>query len=133
MADKVSREVATAEVDSWLDFKKVSSKKRETHREHIDNLVDAIVDGSLTLSKDKDFIHDLKFPIEGEESLKTLTYKPRLKVETVQMHLQGVKSGDNYGAIHAYIAALTTKPKTLIKVLDTEDYAVAYGIAIFFM
>lgn len=130
----IPRETATDEVNGWLDYKKVSAKKRETHKEHIDNLVDAMVEGNLTLNEAKEFTQLLKFPIEGgEEKLSELKYKPRLKVETVQMHLHGVKPSDNYGLINAYISALTTKPKALIKNLDSEDYTLAYGIAVFFM
>lgn len=131
--DKISREVAAQEINGWLDYKKISAKKRELHKDAIDNLVDAVVEGALTLNENFEFTQTLKFPLEGEANLTALKYKPRVKVETVQMHLQGVKPTDNYGLIHSYIAALTTQPKSLIKNLDTEDYSVAYGIAIFFM
>jgi hypothetical protein len=132
---KIAREVAESEVTGWLDEKKVGTKKRELHKEHIENLIDSIMDGILVL-KDGEFIQTLKFPLKGEadsDGVATLKFKQRVKVETVQMHLQGVKANDNYGMINGYIAALTTQPKTLIKAMDTEDYSTAYGIAIFFM
>jgi hypothetical protein len=134
--EKITREIAEAEVNNWLDQKRVSQKKRETHKEHIDNLVDSIVEGFLSLNDKGEFVQALKFPLTSEdqsEPVSTLKYKPRIPVEAVQMHLIGVKPNDNYGMIHAYVAALTTKPKALIKKMDTEDYSVAYGIAIFFM
>lgn len=132
--EKVSREVAEQEVYAWLDYKKVSTKKRESYKEHTDTLVDAIVDGYLSLNKDDmSFEHTLKFPTEGEMLLTKLTYKPRLKVQTVHLHLQNVKSNDADGRLCAYIAALTSKPKELVKHLDSEDYSIGQSIAIFFL
>lgn len=130
---EINRETAKKEVESWLDEKKVSAKKRETHKENIENLIDSICDGTLVLEKGE-FVQKLNFPVPGEaQEITTLRFKQRVNVETVQMHMQGVKPTDNYGMISAYIAALTTQPKGVIKKLDTEDYTIAYGIAIFFM
>jgi hypothetical protein len=132
--NKISREGAAKEVTAWLDFKKITEKKRETYKDNIENLIDSMSEGNLTLDeKTFEFTHTLKFQIEGEAPLTTLKYKPRITVEKVQVHLQGVRPNDNYGLINAYIAALTTQPKSVIKQLDTEDYSVAYGIAVFFM
>ena len=133
MAEVVSREVAQSEIDKWLDHKKISAKKREQQKDSIDSLVDAVVEGTLVLKEDFTLVHTLKFPTDGESPIKTLEYKPRLKMDIVHAHLQNVKSTDADGRVAAYVAALTTKSKTIVKALDTEDYSVAQSIAVFFL
>ncbi len=134
MENKISKEQAIIEVDSWLDYKKVSEKKRESQKDSVEALVEAVMDGSLTLdSGTKEFTHTLKFPTDGEKPCRELVYKPRLRVSSTHAHLQGVKANDADGRILAYVAALTSKPKDLIKALDTEDYSVAQSVAVFFL
>lgn len=131
--NKVGREVAEKEIESWLDFKKVNEKKREAYKDNIDTLIDAVADGTLTLNDDKTFVQKLRFPIGEGDSIKTLSYKPRLKVSTVHVCLQGVKSTDADGRVCAYVSALTGTDRNIIKALDTEDYSVGQAIAIFFL
>lgn len=129
----INRELAQQEIESWLDFKKINEKKREAQKEQIETLIDAVADGSLTLSPDKKLIQVLKFPTEGEMPVTKMEYAPRLKVSTIHEKLQGVKSTDADGRICAYIAALTNNPKNVVKAMDTEDYGVAQAVAIFFL
>lgn len=132
----VTREIAVAEVTKWLDAKKVNDKKREAFKDSIETIADAICDGSLSLGEGNVLIHKLKFPVEttdGKVAFDSLEYKPRLKMETIHTHLQNVKSNDADGRVCAYIAALASKPKDLIKKLDTEDYSIGQAIAIFFL
>ncbi len=129
----ISKDIAQTEVDKWLDYKKIGESKREKQRESIDALIENFADGILILKDDHTIIHTLKIPLDGEIPLKTLEYKPRLKTETVQLHLQGVKATEIDARLSAYIAALTSKPKALINKMDTEDTIIAQSIAIFFM
>lgn len=131
---KVSREAAEQEVNNWLDFKKVNAKKRETFKENIDILVDAISDGNLVID-DKDFVftHTLKFPLGEGDSVRELKYKPRVKVSTIHVCLQNVKAGDADGRICGHIAALTGIDRNIIKQQDTEDYEIGRSIAVFFL
>lgn len=131
--EKITKETAIKEVDSWLDYKKVNEKKRETYRDHIETLVDAVCDGSVIIREDSVIVHELKFPIEGELPINKLEYKPRVKVQTVHLHMQGVKQNDADGRVCAYVAAISSKPKEVIKALDTEDYSISQAVAIFFM
>lgn len=130
---KVSRDVAEKEITKWLDFKRVNDKKRETQSDSVDVLIDAVADGFLTLNDNHTLVHNLIFPIEGELPVRELEYKPRLKVSTVHTHLNGVKSSDADGRVCAYVAALTSRPKDVIKGLDTEDYSISQSIAVFFL
>jgi hypothetical protein len=130
---KVAREVAEQEIEKWLDYKKVSPKKRESLADHIDTLIDTVCDGYLVLNDDHSLTLQLKFPIESETQTSDLNFKPRIKVNTVYNHMQGVKAGDGDGRLFANVAALTSKPKELIKALETEDYSICQAIAVFFL
>jgi len=132
---KVSREVAEKEVEQWLDHKKISPKKRETQKEYVEVLIDAVSEGVLTLQSETHiFVHTLKFPPEGaEDPIKTLEYKPRLQYANVKGHLRGVASGDGDARFIAYMAALTSKPKLVFEKLDSEDMSVAQAITLFFV
>lgn len=131
--NKVTKEQAEIEVNEWLDFKKVGSAKRESQEEQIKALVNAIAEGDLVLNEKKEFVQTLKVPVGVEIKIETLTYVPRINMETVHAKLQGVKSNDADGRVLAYIAALTGKAKSILKSMDTEDYGVAQAIAIFFL
>ncbi len=133
LSTKVSADVATKEIDKWLDYKHIKEKKRESFKEQIEALIDAVADGNLILNEKHELVQTLTFPLDGDLPLKELNYKPRLKVSTIHQHLNGVKSTDADGRICAYVAALTSKPKDVIKGLDTEDYSIAQAIAIFFL
>jgi len=131
---KVSKEVAEAEVNVWLDYKRVSEKKREAYKEQIESLVDAICEGLLSLKEDKTFIYELREPVgSAETKITKLEFKPRLKMGTIHQHLQGVKPSDADGRVCAYIAALTSTTKSVLSQLDSEDYAIPQSIAIFFL
>jgi hypothetical protein len=131
---KVNRETAEAEINSWLDFKKISEKKRTNYKENIESLVDAVCEGILSVNPEgKELVQILNFPIGEEMKVNKLEYKPRLTVGAVQSHLNGVKATDADGRIIAYIAALTSQPKELIKKMDTEDNGLAQSIAVFFL
>ena len=133
MAKKVSQEQAQLEVEKWLDMKRVSPKKRETYADAIESLVDAVVFGQLVLTDDLHFVQTLDVPTEGDAPVTELKFKPRLKVGEVHSQMNGVKSGDADGRVTALIAALTGKPKGVVKALDTTDYSVAQNIALFFL
>lgn len=130
---KVSKEVAEKEVSSWLDYKKISDKKKEGFKENIESMVDAICDGVLTLEADFTLTHHLKFPIESEVKTTELKYKPRLKMVDVHKQLAGVEAKNVDGRVVAYIAALTDKPKRVITELESEDYGIAQSVAVFFL
>jgi len=131
----VSLDVAQAEVEKWLDYKKVSQGKRDKQKAQIEVLVDAVCDGTLVLKEDLTWVHNLKFPVTlaDKEELKTLSYKPRISQGEAHMHLQRFKADDVDGRVLAYVLALTKTPQDFIKRLDTEDSSIAQGIAIFFI
>lgn len=128
----VTVEVATAEVEAWMDFKKISAQKRETRKEQTETIIGAIVEGSLILEENK-FTQILKEPFGVDVKFEKLEYKSRIPIDLVHMHLKNVKSDDPDGRLLAHVAALTQKPKDVLKKMDTEDYATAQAIAYFFL
>jgi len=133
--EKVSEDQARAEVNAWLDAKRVKPPKREAHSDAIDDLVYAMVYGQLTLdSETNEFNQKLDVPIEGEGASTTdLKYKFRLRVNETHSKMKGVKANDPDGRVMALVAALTGKPRAIIGKLDTGDYSVAQSIALFFL
>lgn len=130
----VDIEVAKLEVEKWLDYKKIRSGKRQSLTDNIESLEEAICEGIIVLDDKMNLVHHLLFPLEKEDDkVEILTYKPRIKLETLHIHLQGVKPGDADGRITAYIAAVSGQTKGLIKKLDTEDSGIAQAIALFFI
>ena len=136
MAKKINLKTAEAEIKKWLDYKKVSPKKRESLQDNIDNMVDCIVDGTLVLQDDMKLLHTLSFPLEndkGEVTVKELIYKPRLQVRDINVKMKGLKPTDADGRIIGYTRALTDQPAEVIKSLDTEDNTLAQHITGFFL
>lgn len=132
--NKVAREVAEAEIKSWLDKKKVFESTRESYKDSIEVLVDAMVEGYLTLDeKDFTLTHTLMFPPEKEQSFTELKYKSRLNDNMLQPFLSGVKTSDADGRLLAYVAALTGVNRGILKAIDTADKKISMAIAIFFL
>jgi hypothetical protein len=133
---KIATEVATAEVNKWLDLKKIGEKKREDKKDSIDSMIGAICEGMLTIDDRGTITQKLKFPIKdesGKVELEELKYKPRLSTAQIQACLQGTKLTDLYALPIALISALTDQAKTIIKLLDSEDSSVGQSIANFFL
>lgn len=132
---KIAREVAEEEVKSWLEFRKVKKKKLDENKDDIDVIIDAIVDGVITIENNV-INQKLTYPLgkEGDsESIAVLSFKPRLKVSTVRVCTQGIKSNDNVGIAGGYIAAATGVDRNLINSMDMEDFSVSQSIVIFFL
>lgn len=128
--EKVDPVVAAGEVTRWLDQKRVMPKKRESLKEQIETMTDAIVHGVLSIDEEGVITHKLLYPLEG--FAEELTYKPRIRVEDVQARLKNQKSTDVDARILATMAALTGKSMGVLAKLDSEDLSVAQSIVIFF-
>lgn len=130
----VPETLAAQEIESWLDYKKISDRKRETNADTIASMTEAISEGVLTLDSNSYVLtHKLKFPVGTEVETKELKIKPRVKVGDIHQQMKGVKATDVDERIIAILAALTDKPKAFLKSLDAEDYSVLQNIAIFFI
>ena len=128
---KVTREQAEKEITSWLDKKKVFDSQREENKASYELLVDAMMEGYLTLdSTTFEFKHKL---IEPLTETFDLTYKSRMNDKMVKPHLNGVKPTDAEGRLLAYGAALTTMPKAVLEGLDSSDKKIMIAILVFFL
>ena len=133
---KIALDVAKKEAQKWLDHKRIKPKKREALSDQIDTIVDGISDGSLILEKNHNFTYTLSFPLknsDGEETVKTLTFKPRISVKEITARMKGVKSNDADARVLGYIAALIDQPSALLSEMDTEDNSIAQAFATFFL
>ena len=72
-------------------------------------------------------------PLEDEKPLNEITYKSRLNQRMLEPHLRGVKADDGDGRVLAYLAALTSQPKGILKALDTADKRICNAIVLFFI
>jgi len=133
---KVSIEVATADLNRWLDKKKVSDAIREKQQVVIDELADAIACGLLTVSENCELEYKLSEPVtdsDGNISVGSLKFKNRLRVDEVMSRLKGLDPKDVDGRMMAYVGALTGVATGLLKKMDTDDYKIPQSIAVFFM
>jgi len=136
MDELLPREKAEADFQQWLDLKKISDTKRRESESSANTIIEALMNGGLVLGEDGVLTQKLKFPIEdnkGNPTYSTLEFKPRVKVENIHAHLQGVKSADADGRVAAMIAAVTSKSKAIVLKMDTEDYSIGQAIVVFFL
>lgn len=132
--EKVTPEMAEEEVQKWLDFKKISPSKRTDKKDQIKQLVNAIIDGDISINEENEIVQVLKTPIgTGDKQIKEFKYKPRITVGAVQQHLKNIQTSDADGRVVCYIQALTGQSAGMIKGLDSVDYDIAQTIAIFFI
>lgn len=129
----VSIAMATDEVKSWLDHKRIPQNKRDSFQAMIDNLIAAVVDGDLSLDDNFNWHHKLIFPLEGSIDSK-LTYKPRISDVHLSKYEKAVKGTEFSAIMKRTILALTDAPLGVINNLDTStDKQIAESIAIFFV
>ena len=137
LQEKMTIERATQEINEWLDYKKISPKKRETHKDSIETLVDALQCGTIVIKEDKTIVHKLLFPItvgpNEEVTTSEITYQPRIRVEALNLRLKGISSNDVNGRLMGYVYAITKQPTNSLNGIDTEDLSIATAIATFFI
>lgn len=131
---KVSIDQATLDFEKWLIARKISDRKRETHKDHEEILIGAISDGLLVVNEDNTLTQTLIFPTNEGEGVKTLDYSLRLNAGQRQNATKSIDAKDGEGRLIGYIAALTNHPLGVIKKLESgEDYDIATAIAVYFL
>lgn len=129
----VSYEVASSEIQSWLDAKKVPQSKREASEDYINTLIDAVAEGEMVVNSSNELEYKLKFPTEGEEPVTKITFKPRIKTGDINTRLKNMKSKDSLNTLLAVISAVTNQPTSLLEKLDTQDMGICNAVAVFFI
>lgn len=132
MKEVVDFTAATKEIETWLDFHKVTPLQKESFKDSIAALVEGIQYGMLTL-KDNAFTQTLLFPFGEEEKVAVINYKQRITFFELEDKMKGVAAGDGTGRVIATLAALTGQPKQILKLLDKADKRIANSIVVFFL
>jgi hypothetical protein len=132
MKQVVEYAAAKAEIDAWLEFRKVMPSQLDNYADSINILIEGIQYGALTL-KDNAFTQKLLFPVGEETKVESLTYKPRINGIMLEPHLKGTAAGDGNARILAVLACLTSEPKQILKSLDPQDKRIADSIVVFFL
>lgn len=130
---QISKEIAIADVNRWLDHKRVRQTKREEYKQHIESLVSAVQDGLLTVEEDCIITQHLLFPIGENGSIEDLKFKPRLSQEQLNPYVSKLSSGSADERLRAYICALTGQAVGIVSKLDSEDNTISQSIAVFFL
>ena len=130
---KINRESAVKEINGWLDYKRVSNKKRVDLEETIETLVEGVQEGYLKINDKFEIVHTLSFPVGENDAIKELVYKPRLTVAEINNRTKGVKQGDADGRVKAYISALCGQGQGVLGMLDSIDFTIPQSIIVFFI
>src|SRR5688500_8981322 len=115
----INRETAEAEVNKWLEKKKVFQSTIESEKASIEILVEAIQRGILVYNEpDNSFTYTLLHPFGEDSSVHVLNFVGRLNDNMVQKYMKGVSATDGDGRLNATIAALTSTARGIISNLD---------------
>jgi hypothetical protein len=132
---KVSFDVAAAEVGKWLEAKEITERKQERFKEAIEIMIEGVEYGRLAFDFDSMKItQHLSVPVtdaDGNSVLKELVYKPRLTVAELQSKTKAETDGSS--RLVTVTAALTGQPLGMIGKLDTSDNSYAQSISVFFL
>lgn len=130
MNELVTQEVATKEVNAWLDYKKIRPKKREQFKDSIESLIDGVVQGTLSINGNFEITMKLAFPIQDVQEV---TFKSRLQERESREIFSALKGGnDTDNRITAKFCALTGKGIGFQGQLDSVDMGMAQEIIVFF-
>lgn len=124
-------EVAQNDIQRWLDAKRIPEKKRATMAAMIENMVDAVVNGQLTVDDDGTLVQILQFPESGVDKL---TYKLRISSHDLEGPKRLVKGETLDDNLLRILMALTGAPVNTLRKLDLSvDKPLADSIATFFL
>lgn len=131
----VAREAATEEVNAWLNHKRMPQWRRDQKADAIESLINCVMDGSVTIDKDKNFelTQHLIWEVGEEAKISKLVWKAVSIVARLKSHMKGVESADFTGNCIAQCCAQTGQPKAVIENLNDQDLANLKAIAVFFL
>ena len=137
MAELVTQEVATKEVNSWLDYKHISDADREDFKSHITGLIDSVKDGTLTINQETfEITQKIKFPFDiGANVLSELKFKARATTGEITAKIEGMKvaASNGDGRLKAILCVLTGQSWGAIGKMDTVDTKVSNNVVVFFL
>lgn len=125
MKELISKEVATEQVNEWLDGKRVDPLTRTEKVQAVNKLVSAVMYGQLVIHTDGSLTHKLIYPV-GDKT--EFNYKGRLTVDEIEACM-GVSTTS---ASKLYGAALTGENSGYIGKMDTADAGILNAVVVFF-
>ena len=134
MEIKINVETAAEDVKRWLDFKNVRPSKRQANASYVNELVESVMYGDITIGDDCKITQTLKAPMlapDGSTVLDKIVYKPRVMVKEMSACLTGNSNNDMEATI-AMGAAISGQPLAYMARLDSCDFAVVTAIVVFF-
>lgn len=126
----VDTETARADVEKWLDIRRVTEKQRANVADAVNTLVELFESGRLRLNENTEIVHTLIFP-EYCNDIEELTYKTRIRVDEIeQCRALAKKNETEYQ--RAIIAKLANIAPAEIKGMDAADWTIAQSVYSFF-
>ena len=126
--EKMTPEAAQAEFERWAyETKKLRPVALKKHADACENFIDALCDGTLTIEEDGSIIQKLAFEIAGKTQLK---YKPRLTVGELSRALDS--RGTDTEKARKMVSILTGEMTTVLEKIDSNDWAVANSVTVFY-
>lgn len=126
--EKMTQEAAQAEFERWAyETKKLRPVALKKHADACENFIDALCDGSLTIEEDGSITQKLSFAIADKKELK---YKARLTIGELGRALDG--RGSDTEKARKMVAMLTGELASVIEKMDSNDWALANVITVFY-
>ena len=129
MNEAMTKEMAIEEFNGWIEKKKIRPsllEKKDTTKEARESILDALVEGILTISEEGIITQKLNFPVGQTEEL---NYS--LRMTASEMDAMN-RFKDENGKSRAMIGKLTKTMTAIIDKLDTTDLALSQTIASFY-
>lgn len=128
----ITKEIATEEVNGWLDYKRVRPSKRQEKEDHVQGMIECVEDGIFVINEDFTITFNVLWP-EEIGNIKTLTFKPRISDREIDNYYKRLDKKSTTSFILARKAALTGINTTILMNMDTEDSTIADHITAFFL
>jgi hypothetical protein len=132
----VAKEVATEEVNGWLDFMDVpkANRTKESVKEFIDIIIGAVEDGILVFNPDQTITQKLKEPM-GDGNTKEIVYDFRYEIGDYQKKTKGTDAFADeveYTTSRLSLVSKAKYPVDVFKKLKRSDYFIASKLTVFF-
>lgn len=136
MAQVISKEQATKEVNQWLDLMNIPKAKRESEgpKDYINILIEAVMEGTLIFNEDETITHKLKHPL-ADGNTKELKYDFRWEAGDYQAKTKGTDVfADEIGwqVARLSLASAEKHPTSVFLKLKRQDYFIASKLTVFF-
>lgn len=132
----MTQELATAEVEKWLEQKKIKPRRRTASQASIDNIIEAVQYGDAVINADNTIDVKLSFPICDSNNTPvhaSLHFKSRVQVDALLKAYDKEKANSIDAQLLVIIAELTDLPFTIITKMEPVDLTLAKSIGVFFM